>query len=411
MKTLPISLCMIVKNEEKHLNKCLSSINKMVNEMIIVDTGSTDNTIEIARNYTDNIYHYDWDDHFGRARNHALSFAKNPWILQLDADEYLPDESKPWFYTSYPWPGTLGYQLSIENTRSETAQDIFIAHKAIRFFRNTSFIKYQYAIHEIVKINPDKRSDSEARIIHTGYADQSKKKTRLKRNKKLLDTELNNNPQDPYWYANMALFYGSQQNFNKADECARQALEWGIQNPLRRHCLRLILEYALRSKNRERFHWIADQTTAYKFPELLYYEAEFTSLDSDKKKALKKYKAFLDSVERLPETTISERILTDNICNAYIAAGKLYQESNKLKTAIAHFEKAFTWCPSRIRTQISLAELYFQQESYAKALNQYETISKKLKQTNLQKNRLLIENIDKLVTQLRLELKTSNYHS
>lgn len=84
-----VSVVMIVKNEEAVLARCLESV-KEADEIVICDTGSTDRTIEIARQYTDKIFtDYVWEDHFANARNHAKSKATGDWILSIDADEFL----------------------------------------------------------------------------------------------------------------------------------------------------------------------------------------------------------------------------------------------------------------------------------------------------------------------------------
>ena len=77
---IQISLCMIVKNEERVLNRCLKSIADLMDEIIIVDTGSTDQTKEIARKYTENIYDFEWKDDFSAARNFAFSKATKDYI-------------------------------------------------------------------------------------------------------------------------------------------------------------------------------------------------------------------------------------------------------------------------------------------------------------------------------------------
>ncbi|CAH1193761.1 hypothetical protein PAECIP111893_00547 [Paenibacillus plantiphilus] len=84
-----VSLCMIVKNEEDTLGRCLSSIAPYINEIIIVDTGSTDQTIAVAQQYTDCIHHFTWIDDFAAARNFAFSLATSDYILWLDADDVL----------------------------------------------------------------------------------------------------------------------------------------------------------------------------------------------------------------------------------------------------------------------------------------------------------------------------------
>jgi glycosyltransferase involved in cell wall biosynthesis len=88
-KASRISLCMIVKNEEHCLRRCLDSVRDYVDEMIIVDTGSTDHTVEIAKSYHAQIYHHPWENDFSKHRNQSLSYATGDWILQLDADEEL----------------------------------------------------------------------------------------------------------------------------------------------------------------------------------------------------------------------------------------------------------------------------------------------------------------------------------
>src|SRR5690606_22915077 len=88
-----ISLCMIVRNEERVLDRCLSSVNNLVDEIILVDTGSTDNTQEIAKKYTKNIYHFEWINDFSAARNFAADKATGEWILVLDADEYVDEDN------------------------------------------------------------------------------------------------------------------------------------------------------------------------------------------------------------------------------------------------------------------------------------------------------------------------------
>lgn len=91
---ITISLCMIVKNEELVLKRCLESVKDIVDEIIIVDTGSTDNTKKIALDYTDKIYDFKWVNDFSKARNYSFSKATKEYILWLDADDILLDEDK-----------------------------------------------------------------------------------------------------------------------------------------------------------------------------------------------------------------------------------------------------------------------------------------------------------------------------
>ena len=92
-----ISVCMIVKNEEKVLAGCLDSLEGLWEELIIVDTGSTDSTKEIARKYTDKVYDFSWTGNFSDARNYSFSLAKGDYIYSADADEVLDEENRKKF--------------------------------------------------------------------------------------------------------------------------------------------------------------------------------------------------------------------------------------------------------------------------------------------------------------------------
>lgn len=91
---ITISLCMIVKNEEETLERCLNSVKDIVDEINIVDTGSTDRTVEIAKQFTDRVFHYTWTGDFAAARNHSFTFATMDYILYLDADDVLLEEDR-----------------------------------------------------------------------------------------------------------------------------------------------------------------------------------------------------------------------------------------------------------------------------------------------------------------------------
>src|SRR5205823_5094968 len=90
----PVSLCMIVKNEEENLAACLQSVQGLVKEMIIVDTGSTDRTKEIAASFGAKVYDFTWIDNFAAARNESLRHATGRWIFWLDADERLDETNR-----------------------------------------------------------------------------------------------------------------------------------------------------------------------------------------------------------------------------------------------------------------------------------------------------------------------------
>src|SRR5699024_12143978 len=94
---MTISLCMIVQNEEDVLERCLDSIKNLVDEINIIDTGSTDRTIEIAKKYTDHVFYFEWTGKFKDARNESFKHATKDYILYLDADDVLLEEDQEKF--------------------------------------------------------------------------------------------------------------------------------------------------------------------------------------------------------------------------------------------------------------------------------------------------------------------------
>lgn len=94
---MTISLCMIVKNEEEVLGRCLDSVQGIADEIIIVDTGSEDDTVRIAHRYTDKVYYFEWIDDFSAARNYAFSKAASDYIMWLDADDVILEKHRPAF--------------------------------------------------------------------------------------------------------------------------------------------------------------------------------------------------------------------------------------------------------------------------------------------------------------------------
>lgn len=138
-----LSVCMIVKNEEHCLARALDSIKDVADQIIVVDTGSTDKTKEIALKYTNEVYHFAWLDDFSAARNYSLSFAIQDWILILDADEAIEDPDRLQKLLEYE---NVDAWMLVQQTNSS------LCHTT-RLFRNHLDIKWHNRIHEVVDIS------------------------------------------------------------------------------------------------------------------------------------------------------------------------------------------------------------------------------------------------------------------
>jgi len=141
-----ISVCLIVKDEEQFLEKCLQSVKDVADEIIIIDTGSQDNTVNIAKRYTDKIYFHPWKDNYSEARNHYLDYAKGDWIFQIDADEELVKEDIPILLNAVKNPSIDVILLQIiSHLRRGQSES---RHSLERLFRNNGLIHYEGRIHE-----------------------------------------------------------------------------------------------------------------------------------------------------------------------------------------------------------------------------------------------------------------------
>ncbi len=164
MKT--ISLCMIVKDEEAVLDKCLKSVHDLVDEIIIVDTGSTDKTKEIAKKYTDKIYDFKWVDDFAKARNYSFSKATKDYIFWLDADDYMPEEDRKKFKELRKTiDGSVDiYTMIYIYSRDKNGNPTYVQRKH-RLLKRENNYKWESPIHEF--INPTgKIKQTDIKIIH-----------------------------------------------------------------------------------------------------------------------------------------------------------------------------------------------------------------------------------------------------
>ncbi|HTB82963.1 MAG TPA: glycosyltransferase, partial [Candidatus Sulfotelmatobacter sp.] len=139
-----ISVCLITKNEENFLAQCLRSVRGLASQIIVADTGSTDRTVEIAKEFGAEIYAFPWCDDFAAARNAAIEHASGDWILILDADEELPEAQHARLLEDIKNSTKLGFRLPLVNRGQENEGRSFIP----RLFRNAPGLFYHGRIHE-----------------------------------------------------------------------------------------------------------------------------------------------------------------------------------------------------------------------------------------------------------------------
>lgn len=210
---IPISVCIIGKNEEKNIEKCLEPLTHYPFEIIYVDTGSTDRTKELAAKYTDNIYDFEWIGDFSAARNFSLSKASHNYVLVLDCDEYLTALDLDGLYEaieSHP-SGSVG-QILRKSFSDSHLRKKYTMDRVDRLFHKRKF-HYIYLIHEQVAdirtgYTDYERYDIPVEADHVGYVGTSdEKRIKAERNNALLFKEIERQPEEPYFYFQVAQSY------------------------------------------------------------------------------------------------------------------------------------------------------------------------------------------------------------
>jgi glycosyltransferase involved in cell wall biosynthesis len=228
-----ISTCLMVKNEEHCLENCLKSIKGFVDEIIVVDTGSTDRTIEIAERYGAKVFHHPWEGDFSKHRNQSMSYATCDWILQIDADETLDRESAEFMTEIAQKTSKNAVFFKIWNCTSKGEPRSLFAFP--RLFRNGVGCHYTGIVHNQPHY-PGEPESSSLTIYHYGYdltPDQMKAKG--KRTTELLEKQIKMNPEDPFSRFNLAISKYITGDFsasvNEGEKAIQLIQKYGITDP------------------------------------------------------------------------------------------------------------------------------------------------------------------------------------
>ena len=205
-----LSVCLIAKNEERFIDGCLQSIRGLADQLILVDTGSTDRTVEIARNHGAEVHFRAWDNDFSAARNAALLHARGDWVLILDADEEVSPTHHAALRALLTRPNVIAYRLPLVDVGREADG----VSQVPRLFRNAPQQFYVSRIHEQVyaslELNREKwlmeNLFGDAQLIHHGYqAEVVKSRDKVQRNIRLLEQANEEYPNDVNLLMNLGL--------------------------------------------------------------------------------------------------------------------------------------------------------------------------------------------------------------
>lgn len=255
----PISICIIAKNEEKNMETFLSSIKKHMgdypHEIVVVDTGSTDKTVDIAKKYTDKLFFFEWIGDFAAARNFSLSCAENDWVLVLDCDEYMDDLNPQGFaQMMQQYPNGVG-MLTRRNHYAMNGTDSVYTDQVERFFDRRQY-HYEAIIHEQVRRidgTPFERVAIPLTVEHCGYSGTPEEMQRkAERNNELLLKMLKEEPDNPYLYFQLGQSYNSIHDDEKAAYYYSKGLEYEL-DPQAEFVQMMVIGYGYNLLHLERY--------------------------------------------------------------------------------------------------------------------------------------------------------------
>ncbi|MGD9243988.1 MAG: glycosyltransferase [Desulfobacterales bacterium] len=353
--TPTISLCMIVKNEEKFLPKCLDSVKDYVDEIVIVDTGSTDGTVEIARKYTEKVYFHPWESHFSKHRNQSIKYATKDWIFILDADEALLTECGKTVRESIQDESIDSVYVVVRNAFDGGVGEA--VHNSIRIFKNNGKILYKGRVHNRI-VGTEASKIYPITILHEGYnlpPEESRKK--FVRTTALLKKEIKENPQHPRAYHYLAASYLAEEMYEKAIDNAIKAIQLADEDNAKDHiylwshfiaslsyiktnCLDEAEQISLNAIHKSQKHL----DSHYLLTIIYFYK-------KDREKLFHHSSAYLSLLERIAKTPGEFGPMVHNTVNhrwrVHIHRAFAFQEMEKRKKAEGEYLLALKYCDDK----------------------------------------------------------------
>ncbi|MFI3177753.1 MAG: glycosyltransferase [Eubacteriales bacterium] len=360
---LPISICIIAKDEADYLEECLKRLYPYGFELVVVDTGSRDATISVAAKYTDCVYSYVWCNDFSAARNYSIQQATNDWILIVDCDEHLTSidvEALNSILQTLDPTNTIG-QITLSSPFSLSNQESLHTSHLARFFSRTHF-HYEGTIHEQVVSGSNGNHATKSSFAypvlplafyHEGYGNPAIIATKSKRNIALLEQELETSTPTPYTYFQLGQSYFTLEKYQEALHYFQQGFEYDV-NPAEEYVQTMVTSYGYCLLNLKRYD------EGLLFMEQLYEEfntyADFLFLMG---LLAMNNGLFQDAIRQLQRATTCTYYSVEgaNSYSAYYNIGVIYECSGQITLARQSYTQAGNYAPALVRlTQLPTNE-------------------------------------------------------
>lgn len=347
-----ISIAMIVKDEEKILENTLRALrNNEFNDIVIVDTGSTDKTKEIAKKYTNKVYDYKWDNDFSRARNYSLTKTDNDLVLIVDADEILKSLDKDRLIRMAIQNKDKVGRIKRENAYEREGNDFVYTERVNRFFDKRMY-KYEGKIHEqIIRKNSNeeyKTYNIPITFIHCGYEnDEILRKDKINRNITLLKEILKEDDKDTYVLYQLGKTYFMQGDYKEAIKYFTKALDFDLDVRLE-YVQDMVESYGYALLNNEEYEKALDLTGVY---EEFKCSCDFVFLIGNIYMNNGYYNEAIEEFKKATRySTCKMKGINDYLANYNI--GVIYECMGNIDEAIKYYKKSSEYKNSKERLKV-----------------------------------------------------------
>jgi tetratricopeptide (TPR) repeat protein len=373
-----LAVCMIARNESEKLPTAIGSVKGIADRVIVVDTGSSDRTVEIARGLGAQVVEHQWKDDFAEARNRSLAEAEEDWILCLDADEYLIPESESALRSALS--GKAGaYMVRLESRVDSTAGKVFVNFFP-RLFRNVKGVQFEGKVHEQVSPSLErlgiKTEISQIVIKHTGYAlAASDIKAKARRNAELLLKEVSERPGDALVLFHLGEAYSMMERYEDAVESYNKALSAGRLDKVVRGALLQNKGTALVKLKQYQEAIISLKKAREVDPELLTVHLVLASALFGMKKFARAEQEVLDYIAVSREIGRVSRVMLGHdpdIPNALVMLAKCRLAQGRLGEGRKALEDAIKLDPTKGAAHVLLGKIAFEELKFGQAAAHYE---------------------------------------
>jgi len=344
-----LSICMMVKNEEKNLERCLKSLQPIRDvvdsELIIVDTGSEDRTVDISRQFTDKIYFHAWENDFSAMRNISINYATGEWIFIIDADEELESYQPMVDFLQSAQRKKYGVVAinakNIVNTEDSHAYSSMIG---FRLFKNDGYFHYEGAVHNQANFKGETLAMPEVCLLHYGYIANDKELMERKflRTSTILKQELEKDPKNIYYWAQLSVTYAMHNDYSEAIECAEKAYSF-LPKRTTPNFMFVLLQMILVYQHEDKYEKVAEicrEALSIKegYLDVYYYYAESQARLKNYREAIVYYEKYLELLakrEQMLERDITiieyslgcQQVVYSNLLRLYKHEEKNYEKA------------------------------------------------------------------------------------